>query len=311
MSFTGTIVSGLDPALERPAWLDWRKTHVGASDVAAVLGISSWASPWSRWAEKVGLLGDEPDDELMEAGRWLEHGITPWFTHRTGLNVVGAQSVIEAADDPLAGCTVDGFVTESPASPIEDALGLLEIKTRGFGRRWDPIPADVQAQCQWQMYVTGLDRAWIAVLMGRRLDIHELERDDGDILFIVDRVHRWWTGHVVTGTPPPADGSDATLRAIAELYPSHTPDKSVELDELTDVYLEWLQAKTARTAAEKREKEAKALICAALQDAEEGTIRGERVVSYREQSRDEYTVAATTFRVLRPVKSNKKKEAAA
>lgn len=310
MTFTGVLMPGLDPVLERPAWLDWRRTHVGGSDVPAVLGLSGWASPYSRWAEKVGLLGEEPDDELMEAGRWLEHGITPWFAHRTGLHVIGAQGVVEAADDPIASCTVDGFVAESSASEIEDALGLLEIKTRNFGRRWEQIPADIQAQCQWQMYVTGLDHTWIAVLMGRRLDIHELERDDSDILFMVDRVHRWWTDHVVTGTPPPADGSDATLRALAEVYPHATPDKTVELDGLADVLAEWAEAKQQRTDAEKREKECKALIQAALEDAEEGTVGGERVVTFREQTRESYVVKESTFRVLRSVSARKKEPVA-
>lgn len=311
MTFTGFPVSELDPVLERPAWLEWRRTHVGGSDVAAILGLSSYASPWSRWAEKCGLLGEEPDDELMEAGRWLEHGITPWFAHRTGLTVLGSQSVFEAADDPVASCTVDGFVVDGPGSTVEDALGVLEIKTRGFGQPWDPIPADVQAQCQWQMYVTGLERAWVAVLMGRRLDIHELERDDGDILFIVDRVHRWWTEHVVTGEAPPTDGHDATLRALAEVYPTATPDKSVELDELADVIVEWREAKQQRTDAEKREKEAKAAILAALGDAEEGTVSGQRVVSWREQTRKSYVVEEATFRVLRETKAKKKETTAA
>jgi predicted phage-related endonuclease len=99
MTFTGRIVEGLDPA-DRPVWLDWRRTRVGGSDVSAILGISNYGSPWSVWAEKVGLIGDEPSDELMEAGRWLEHAIAPWFSDRTGLHVIGTQAVVEAADDP-------------------------------------------------------------------------------------------------------------------------------------------------------------------------------------------------------------------
>jgi putative phage-type endonuclease len=310
MTFTGRIVEGLDPA-DRPVWLDWRRTRVGGSDVSAILGISNYGSPWSVWAEKVGLIGDEPSDELMEAGRWLEHAIAPWFSDRTGLHVIGTQAVVEAADDPVASCTVDGFVAEAPGSMVADSLGELEIKTRGFGKRWDPIPADVQAQCQWQMYVTGHQRAWIAVLMGRRLDIHDLERDESDIAFIVDRVHRFWTEHVVTGTPPATDGHDATLRAIAEVYPTHTPDKSVELDDLADVLDEWRAAKAQRLTVEKREKEAKAAIVAALEDAEEGTVGGERVVSYRTQTRAEYVVAENSFRVLRETKPKKKENTAA
>lgn len=308
MSFTGQLVDA-DPA-DRSNWLAYRRDHVGASDVAAILDISSYGSPWSTWADKLGLLPEEPDNDLMAGGRFLEQGITPWFSARTGLHVIGAQSVIQSIDDPLASCTVDGFVAEAPDVGLDDVAGELEIKVRGFGRRWDPIPADVQAQCQWQMKVTGHQRAWIAVLMGRRLDVHELERDEGDIAFITDRVQRFWTEHVIAGEPPPADGHDATLRAIAAVYPTHTPELSVSLDELVDVHTEWLEAKATKVAAERREKEAKAQLIAALADAEEGTIAGERVVSYRQQSRGEHVVAASTFRVLRETKSKKQGAAA-
>lgn len=310
MTFTGLIVDGLDPVNDRAAWLDWRRPRIGGSDVAAILGLSNYGSEWSVWAEKLGFLDEEPSDELMEAGRWLELAIAPWFTDRTGLHVVGVQSAIQSIDDPIASCTADGFVAEGPNAVVNDALGLEETKTRGFGKKWDPIPADVQAQCQWQMHVTGFDRTWIAVLMGRRLDIHELERDQSDIDFIVERVHRFWDQHVLTGRAPATDGRDATLRAIAAVYPSHTPDKTVELDELADVIAEWRAAVAQRLAAKPIEDAAKAAIAAALADAEEGSVAGERAVSYRQQTRKSYVVKESKFRVLRDLVS-KEEEAAA
>lgn len=310
MTFTGQLVEGLDVVADRATWLAWRRSHIGASDVAAVLGISPWASPWSLWAEKCSLVPEQEANEVMTAGRWFELSIGPWFAHETGLYVVGEQAVIEAADDPLAGCTLDGGVTETPDALLEDALGGVEMKSDGPGRRWAQIPAHYQAQGQWQMYVTGWERVWFAVLTGRRLDVHELERDDSDILFIKSRVDRFWSEFVVAGMPPPTDGHDATLRAIAEVYPTHTPELSVELDDLADVLDQWREAKTAKSAAEKLEKEAKAAIQAALGDAEEGTVGGERVVSWREQTRKSYVVEEATFRVLRPTSPKKKEQAA-
>lgn len=32
---------------ERSEWLDWRRGGIGASDVAALCGMSPWASPMS------------------------------------------------------------------------------------------------------------------------------------------------------------------------------------------------------------------------------------------------------------------------
>jgi predicted transcriptional regulator len=111
--------------------------------------------------------------------------------------------------------------------------------------------------------------------------------------------------------PPPTDGHDATLRAIAQVYPQQTPDLSVELDDLTNVLDEWRAAKAERNAADVREKAAKAAICAALADGEEGTVNGERVVSWRQQTRESYVVKEASFRVLRETKPKKSKERAA
>lgn len=286
-------MSALADDLARAAWLDWRRRGVGASDVAAILGISPWASPWSVWADKCGLLPPEPENEAMTAGRWLEAAIGPWFTHETGLHVAGEQTWCTHRELAHHRCTVDGFVVERGAmgdgfvvaqDPLA-ALGVLEIKVTGPGRRWDDIPAHYVAQVQWQMHVTGLDRAWLAVLMGRRLDVHEVERDQGDIALMVERADQFWDQFVAAGTPPPTDGHDATLRAIGEVYPDHVEGLAVEAgDRLRLAVKQWRLCKADKRQAADDEKDMAAVITAALGVAEELTIDGERAVSWRTQS---------------------------
>ena len=55
---------------DRAEWLAWRRSGIGASDVAGILGISPWASPFTVWADKLGLLPDEDldDDDPREFG---------------------------------------------------------------------------------------------------------------------------------------------------------------------------------------------------------------------------------------------------
>lgn len=300
----------------RDDWLTWRRDGIGASDVAGILGLSPWASPWSIWADKAGLLPPLPDDEAMAAGRWLEAAIGPWFTHETGLHVAGEQTQCTHIDHGHHRCTVDGFVFDSPGdrSPlaiVTEALGLLEIKVTGPGRRWDEVPAHYQTQGQWQMHVTGLDHVWFAVLMGRRLDIHKLERDQADIDFMVGHVDRFWHDHVATGTPPAVDGHDATQRALAAVYPEHTPGKTAEI---TAGYMDALvAAKAAVKAARTDEKAVAAAIEAELGDAEEGVVDGRRVVTWRTQTRRStckacgHVTESEPFRVLRPVPPPKEK----
>lgn len=271
------------------AWHEWRRQGIGGSDVAAVLDISPWSSPWSVWAEKVGLI--PPDDlgetEAVAAGRWLERAIGPWFTHKTGLEVAGEQAWMEHLDRPTHRATVDGLVFDdaSPAYDLDDALGVLEIKVTGPGRRWDDPPPHYLAQVQWQMHVTGLVRAWLAVLMGRRLDIHEIEADPDEQEFIADRVDRFWGDHVVAKLPPPVDGHDATLDAIGQVWPEHVADMSIDAGMALATEVDaWRMAKAAKKEAEAAEKRHAAAIKAAMGGAEIVTVDGQKAVSWKTQT---------------------------
>lgn len=308
-------VTALDtrPDQERTEWLEWRSRGVGASDVPAILGLSRYASPWSVWAEKTGLLPIEDNEsDYAEFGRRAEAMIGPWFEERTGLFAAGEQMRCEQPGHEWRRCTLDGLVFDGPrrgdAAVVEHALGVHQIKTRGPGKRWDEIPPDIAAQEQWEMLVTGLPKAWISVLHGRRLEVYELDRDPDDIDFIVEQVDKFWNEHVLTGEPPELDGHDATLAALAAIYPEHTPKSSVPLDGIAPVLTMWREAVAARKAAEADEKAAQAVIRWAMKDAHEGTVDGRRAVTLGSQTRTTTcphcgeVTKSDPFRVLRPSK---------
>ena len=85
----------------RDDWLAWRRGGIGGSDIAAILSLSPWQSPWSLWADKTGLAADTHENEAMEAGRWLELAIGPWFADRTGLHVAGEQMLVTHPERPF------------------------------------------------------------------------------------------------------------------------------------------------------------------------------------------------------------------
>lgn len=321
----------------RQEWLQWRRQGVGASDVAGILGISPWASAWSVWADKVGVMPEQPENEYMEAGRWLEQAIGPWFTHKTGLHVAGEQTQTAHPDHPTHRATLDGLVfarhqriyidggTTDPEfahlgfgshTLTDDPLGLLEIKTARAGKKWEFVPPHYQTQGQWQMHVTGLDKVWFAVLMGRRLDIHEMERNQAEINMMVERVDRFWSGHVKQGIPPRVDGSNATTNALRDYYDdTYTTTDYIEADSKTaDIVFDWKVAKANSKTAEKAEKELANAVRAALGNATELVRHDQLIASWRPQTQrrldleriraehpilvDDFT-AATEIRVLR------------
>ena len=312
-----------DP-LDRPAWLEWRREGVGASDVAAILGISPWASPWTVWADKTGLLPPSPDNETFEFGRWAELMLGPWFTDKTNLYLIGQQARAEHPDQARHRTTLDGVVVEweavddlerhsdTPGLLLDHALGTGEIKTDFNGTPWQAIPAHYQTQGQWQLHVTGLDRVWFIVLHGRRMRTYTLERNQDDIDFMVDKVDDFWDRHVVTQSPPDIDSSEATARALAAVYPKADKAGSVELttDQATAL-IDYRFGKADEKAGKARARTASNILRAAAGDAYELTVNGERVVTLGSQTKKTtckhcgVVDESNPFRVLRPSKPKK------
>lgn len=228
-------MTAVEAEFDRATWLLERRTGLGGSDVAGVLGVSPWQSPWSVWADKVGLLPiDDEQTEGQEFGLLAEPALRELFHRRTGLHVIGAQTVVTHPDHPWARVTLDGYTAESAHSDPADALGVFESKTTSEAP-WDDVPIHYQCQAQWAMWITGTEICWFGVLhfaYGRvAFRVYEFHRDDTDITTLQDRCRRFWFDHVTTGIAPATDGHDATLRALAAVYPPGTTiDDAVEAD---------------------------------------------------------------------------------
>ena len=54
--------------MSRDDWLEHRKKSIGGSDASAVAGLNPWTSPYSVWADKLGLLPPKEENEAMRLG---------------------------------------------------------------------------------------------------------------------------------------------------------------------------------------------------------------------------------------------------
>ena len=331
-------------------WHDWRSQGIGASDVPAIRGVSSFASPWSLWAEKTGRTQRSETTQRQRIGQVLESAIAQLFHEETGLHVAGEQTWCNHREHKWARATVDGFVIglprcthggdcpvpghpnelhgdlPNPAPSIEAALGVLEIKTDGAPSWDDGIPPRIYEQVQWQLFVTDLPHAWLAVLhSGFKFRVYEVHRDHHGEWVRFEQVRRFWFDHVQADVPPPVDAADATRDAIAAVWPDHDPGKTASLDELVDVIEHRDVLKAEIKAAEQALTLAENAIKEALADAEVGTIRGVPVLTCKTQTRTGIDtkglrlahpdIAAefettSTYRVLRAVSSKVRGRAA-
>jgi predicted phage-related endonuclease len=145
---------------ELSPWARWRAQGVGASDVAAI-ATQKYGGRYAVVAGKLGL--GEPVEETAEMARghaW-EQRVADLVQVATGMYVVAEQAWCEHAEHPHRRATVDGFLAPLAECSIDDVIAVLEMKTHGVDVRppWDYY----QAQVQYQMLVTGIPRALLAV----------------------------------------------------------------------------------------------------------------------------------------------------
>jgi putative phage-type endonuclease len=298
------------PTESRDDWLEKRRQGIGASDVAGILGVSPWSSPFSVWADKVHQVEKDPT-ESMSWGQKLEAVVADEFEEVTGLYVHDRQMLVAHPEYPWATATVDGLEYESyNAESRADSIGLYEGKTEALFGRWDEIPDQYQIQCQWQFFVTGHDTGHLVCLHGgRQFEIYDIERDQGLINMIVDRVTDFRGKHLTGGLtgelppPPEVDEHLATTRVIADLWSE--PVEGAVVDLPTEVAFDLGVLRGVKAEISRLESETKRLenrVKAALEDAEVGLVSGVPAVSWKSQKRKSYVVAEAEFRVLRLMK---------
>jgi putative phage-type endonuclease len=278
-------------------WLEMRRTGIGASEIAAILGESPWAGPLKVYADKVL---DGPGDDLsgveaVEWGRRLEGPIIEAYGQRTGRATRRSGELLRSTAHPWAMTTLDGWTV----GPFEECP--LEVKAVGLtkGDEWeDGPPRHYYLQLQHQMLVTGCSQATIAALIGgQRMVWCDVPRDEIEIRRIIEHGSAFWQ-RVVDLRPPEPDGTPGARSALHALYPEDTGEV-IELPATTaDTLADLIHAKSEAAAASAKVLELENRIKAALGSATTGHVGGYRV-SWKLQERKEYVVKASSTRVLR------------
>lgn len=270
----------LDVDPDRRAWLRLRRTGLGSSDISTLVGLNRYRSPYELWMDKTGqlpLLDDAPS-EAAEMGTLLEPVVRDRFARHHDLTVtrVGTYRSVEWP-----------FMLANPDGLCSDGHGY-EGKTCSawLGHEWaDGQTADhAELQAQWGMAVTGLHGWHVAVLIGgQRNEYRHVARDDELIAVLVDAARRFWHDHVLTGTPPAWDGSEAATGLLRERYPAGDVDSIVDIDpgERDELTALRDQTSTAAKAAAAEEDAVKNRVRGLLGDRERLMCGDQEVATWR------------------------------
>lgn len=84
---------------DRTAWLEERRSGIGGSDVAAVLGLSPYRTPLDLWEDKTGRARDWHQSESAYWGSTLEEVVAKEFSTRTGMKIQRLNRSLSTAFD--------------------------------------------------------------------------------------------------------------------------------------------------------------------------------------------------------------------
>lgn len=281
---------------DEATWTAARAGFFGASEAAALMGESPWSTPLQVYAARVSpqaTSGDTP--EHLYWGSALEAAIAAGVRDRVGRLAVSYASRIVVMHERVLrmGATLDGEIVDAATGESRP----LEIKTSRTGDGWDDgVPRHYWWQVQHQLACTGAPSAMIACLIGgSRLVWADIDRDDIAIAALEARVAEMWD-RIDRRDPPPAMAGDG--KALESLY--GVIDEPIVLDGChVDTVRELAAAKAARVEADARVADLETRIKEALRGHTSAVLADGTKITWKEQSRKESVVKASTFRVLR------------
>lgn len=287
----------------REAWIEQRRTGIGGSDAAAVLGTNPWKSRMELWAEKTGLV--EPPDlsnnEAIEFGLRLEGIVLETLADRTGRRIERwpQTEIVRHQKHAWMICTPDAFQWDEQRG----SRGIVQAKTTSAFQRksWDSDepPLHYQIQIQHEMAVTGCRWGTLCCLVGgQHFAWFDVSRNDRFIEALIRQEREFWR-LVEAETPPEPDGTDSCASTLARLYPEETGESVA----LPPVAAEWdselIRLREKISEMEKTKQELENRLKAAIGDASIGVLPDGTAWTYRTIHRKGYSVPPKSYRQLR------------
>lgn len=262
--------------LERPDWLALRSHGIGSSDAAPAMGMSPWTSAYSLWAEKRGLLAETPDNERFLWGRLHEPLIIAQAHARGWIRgPVTCGLMLRSVDYPWMLANPDGLTDRE----------VVESKTadQWDEARWDiGVPDHYVIQGHHLMIVTGRQWCVFPVLFGgNNLRCFEVEFDPRLASSIIEATRLMWQ-RIKENDAPDADGSEATMLALRQVF---TESIEGEVIDLGEEWIERLNSREHHTGVMKQSgvtvNEVKAALMKQMGTAQVAKLFGETVATWK------------------------------
>ena len=248
-----------------------RRKHIGASEVAAVLGLSPYRTPYDVWLEKTGKITDTDEEtEAAGLGNMIEGPLLDWGAAELGVTIIKNQQrvhpggVLMASHDSLITGKAESIEAKTAGIANPQYLRLIKDTPDDWGREeTDEVPRLYYIQGQAQAAVSTLAVVHFAALVaGRGRLLYHVPADPQLIDIILTRCTEFWVKCVQADTPP--DGTYPTPE-IGRLR-VRVPGKVMMLP--AGPIAAFVAAKAQAKAAAEAAESAEGVLLASMADAE-------------------------------------------
>lgn len=259
-----------------------RKLGIGGSDIAILLGMSSYKTPYQLYLEKIGSLEDKQEESKYQYwGHQLEPLIISEFSKRNNVEIEILDTLTHPEYSFMLG-NLDGF--------IPSWNSVLEVKSSSafMNSEWgengsDKIPLQYLLQVAHYCGVKNADNAHIAVLIGGNDYIEfRYQRNFKLESYLIEACKSFWE-RVQTKTPPdPSNVLDLKL-----LFPTSREGALKEASQ--DIKLKLLEIDRIKEESKEISKKEEALkfeLIRYLEDSEALTDKdGKILATYKSNKR--------------------------
>lgn len=236
-----------------------RRTYLGSSDIAGLMGVSPWSTPLDVWLHKMGEQAEPitPEKEkLFKRGRRFEPRIVDDLIEDHSI-IVTKRSTPEAPNRyldreyPFLAAEIDFEWDDDGTIQNGEAKSVIGFARKKWGEAdTDEVPIEYAAQCFFGLRVAVREKCLVAAGSGFDVTPYYLRRDDEIIDGMVQKAVSFWNNHVLARVPPDPVNMDDMMKLFAR-----TKGRPVTLDDETAGLLADLRAVRSRIKADKAAEE--------------------------------------------------------
>lgn len=241
-----------------------RTKFLGGSDMAALLGLSKWTTPFQLWEQKLGIAPETEDDEqrekVLKRGKRLEPIVMEMLTEEYDLALLGRNRIYFDSTYDFLRAEIDFEYQLSDGSIANgDVKTVHPFAASEWGESLtDQVPPYYVAQFQHGMGITGAKVCAVAALIGADdLRLYYVPRDEEIIAMLRERALAFWTNHVLAEVAPPmttAEDADRMLKRFGGVSVRADSETMTALLRLKGVKAAMKRLETAKDGFETRIK---------------------------------------------------------